>query len=79
MARQADFRARAHAKSLGTAGGRSGLARLLIGSVADKVLRRAEMPLLLYRPEEHQAEDGRHDASATAEAPQGIEQEGTLR
>jgi nucleotide-binding universal stress UspA family protein len=59
--------------------GRSGLARLLIGSVADKVLRRAEMPLLLYRPEEHQAEDGRRDASATAEAPQGIEQEGTLR
>jgi nucleotide-binding universal stress UspA family protein len=30
--------------------GRSGLARLLLGSVADKVLRRAEVPLLLYRP-----------------------------
>lgn len=29
--------------------GRSGLRRLLIGSVADKVLRRAEVPLLLYR------------------------------
>jgi nucleotide-binding universal stress UspA family protein len=32
--------------------GRSGLARLLIGSVADKVLRGAETPLLLYRPRE---------------------------
>jgi nucleotide-binding universal stress UspA family protein len=31
--------------------GRSGLARLLIGSVADKVLRSAEIPLLMYRPE----------------------------
>lgn len=30
--------------------GRGGLARLLIGSVADKVLRGADMPLLLYRP-----------------------------
>jgi nucleotide-binding universal stress UspA family protein len=30
--------------------GRSGLARLLLGSVADKVLRRVEVPLLLYRP-----------------------------
>jgi nucleotide-binding universal stress UspA family protein len=30
--------------------GRSGLARLLIGSVADKVLRGADIPLLLYRP-----------------------------
>jgi nucleotide-binding universal stress UspA family protein len=29
--------------------GRSGVRRLLIGSVADKVLRRAEMPLLLHR------------------------------
>ncbi|HEU5102063.1 MAG TPA: universal stress protein, partial [Roseiflexaceae bacterium] len=31
--------------------GRSGLARLLIGSVADKVLRGAEVPVLVYRPE----------------------------
>lgn len=34
--------------ALSTAG-RSGLRRLLIGSVADKVLRRAEVPLLLHR------------------------------
>jgi nucleotide-binding universal stress UspA family protein len=31
--------------------GRSGIRRLLIGSVADKVLRRAEAPLLLHREE----------------------------
>jgi nucleotide-binding universal stress UspA family protein len=30
--------------------GRSGLARLLIGSVASKVRRGADMPVLLYRP-----------------------------
>jgi nucleotide-binding universal stress UspA family protein len=30
--------------------GRTGLARLLIGSVADKVRRGADMPVLLYRP-----------------------------
>lgn len=38
--------------------GRSGLRRLLIGSVADKVLRRADVPLLLHRddaPVEHDA------------------------
>jgi nucleotide-binding universal stress UspA family protein len=32
--------------------GRHGLARLLVGSVADKVLRGATIPLLLYRPPE---------------------------
>jgi nucleotide-binding universal stress UspA family protein len=31
--------------------GRSGLARLLIGSVADKVRRGADMPVLLFRPQ----------------------------
>jgi nucleotide-binding universal stress UspA family protein len=31
--------------------GRSGLKRLLLGSVADKVLRGSELPLLLIRPE----------------------------
>jgi nucleotide-binding universal stress UspA family protein len=31
--------------------GRSGLARLLLGSVADKVRRGADMPVLLYRPQ----------------------------
>ena len=31
--------------------GRSGLARLLIGSVADKVRRGADVPVLLYRPQ----------------------------
>ncbi|HEY0605015.1 MAG TPA: universal stress protein [Herpetosiphonaceae bacterium] len=30
--------------------GRSGLARLLLGSVADTILHRAKTPLLLYRP-----------------------------
>ena len=34
--------------------GRSGLARLLIGSVADKVRRGADMPVLLYRPQAQQ-------------------------
>lgn len=33
-----------------TTHGRSGVARLLVGSVADKVLRGAEIPLLIYRP-----------------------------
>jgi nucleotide-binding universal stress UspA family protein len=33
--------------------GRSGLRRLLLGSVADKVVRSADMPVLLYHP--HQA------------------------
>ena len=31
--------------------GRSGLRRLLLGSVADKVLRRAEVPMLIHRGE----------------------------
>jgi len=35
-----------------TTHGRSGVARLLVGSVADKVLRGAEVPLLVYRPPE---------------------------
>ena len=30
--------------------GRSGIVRLLLGSVADKVLRGADMPVLIYRP-----------------------------
>jgi nucleotide-binding universal stress UspA family protein len=30
--------------------GRSGLARMLIGSVTDKVVRGAEIPVLVYRP-----------------------------
>lgn len=39
--------------------GRGGLARLLLGSVADKVLRGAEIPVLLYRPrEEHSTDHG---------------------
>lgn len=32
--------------------GQSGLARLLLGSVADKVIRGTEIPVLLYRPQE---------------------------
>ena len=30
--------------------GRSGVKRFLLGSVADKVLRAAEIPMLIYRP-----------------------------
>ncbi len=33
-----------------TTHGRSGLARACLGSVADKVVRGAETPVLLYRP-----------------------------
>lgn len=43
--------------------GRSGLARLLLGSITDKVLRGADVPLLLYRPQE-QLED--HDVEPAA-------------
>lgn len=32
--------------------GRGGLSRLVVGSVADAVLRRATVPLLLFRPRE---------------------------
>lgn len=32
--------------------GRSGLARMVIGSVADEVVRRSHLPVLLVRPEE---------------------------
>jgi nucleotide-binding universal stress UspA family protein len=35
--------------------GRGGVARLLLGSVADKVVRGANVPVLLYRPQEEQA------------------------
>ena len=35
--------------------GRGGLARMLLGSVADKVIRGAEIPVLLYRPQESMA------------------------
>lgn len=38
--------------------GRSGLRRLLIGSVADKILRRAEVPLLLHRDDALAAQGG---------------------
>jgi nucleotide-binding universal stress UspA family protein len=37
--------------------GRSGLARLLLGSVADKVVRAATLPVLLWRPQALRAED----------------------
>ncbi|MCG3140992.1 MAG: putative universal stress protein [Anaerolineae bacterium] len=32
--------------------GRSGLARMMIGSVADEIVRRSNLPVLLVRPEE---------------------------
>jgi nucleotide-binding universal stress UspA family protein len=35
--------------------GRGGVARLLLGSVADKVVRGAQVPVLVYRPQEEQA------------------------
>lgn len=35
--------------------GRGGVARLLLGSVADKVVRGANVPVLLYRPQQEQA------------------------
>jgi nucleotide-binding universal stress UspA family protein len=38
--------------------GRGGLARVLLGSVADKVLRGATAPVLLYHPLAHK--EGRH-------------------
>jgi len=47
-----------HATAIGadlivvTTHGQSGLARLLLGSVADKVIRGTEIPVLLYRPRE---------------------------
>jgi nucleotide-binding universal stress UspA family protein len=46
--------ARAHAVDLIALAthGRSGVARWLLGGVADKVLRSAELPVLLYRPQE---------------------------
>jgi nucleotide-binding universal stress UspA family protein len=43
--------------------GRSGLPRLLIGSVADKVRRGADMPVLLYRPQATPAADQAADES----------------
>jgi len=36
--------------------GRSGLAHVLLGSVAEKVVRKAECPVLTVRPEDHQFE-----------------------
>ena len=50
-----------HATAIGadlivvTTHGQSGLARLLLGSVADKVIRGTEIPVLLYRPQESSA------------------------
>jgi nucleotide-binding universal stress UspA family protein len=36
--------------------GRSGLQRIMVGSIADKVVHRASMPVLLVRPPESQSE-----------------------
>ena len=46
--------------------GRSGLTRLVVGSVADKVRRGAEMPVLLYRPQAPDESTGRCRAAAVA-------------
>ena len=44
--------ARTHAGAIAMAShGRGGLLRLVLGSVADEVVRHAELPVLLYRPE----------------------------
>jgi nucleotide-binding universal stress UspA family protein len=43
--------------------GRSGLARLMIGSVANKVRRGADMPVLLYRPQASAPADRSADAT----------------
>jgi len=43
--------------------GRRGLARLLVGSVADKVLRGATTPMLLYRPWTHNEKAGADGAA----------------
>jgi nucleotide-binding universal stress UspA family protein len=59
--------------------GRSGLTRLLIGSVADKVLRRAEKPLLLYRPTSPYDRVRYQPASAAADTPRRTVQEEVLR
>jgi nucleotide-binding universal stress UspA family protein len=59
--------------------GRSGLARLLIGSVADKVLRGAEVPLLLYRPKLPDDQVGHRATSAIANASHTIVQEELVR
>ena len=42
-------------KRIGEAHGRGGLKRLLLGSVADKVLRGATTPVLVYRPVDRSA------------------------
>ena len=49
--------------------GRSGLGRLLLGSVADKVVRRTDVPLLLYRPTFPPDSARLQSASAMAETP----------
>ena len=36
--------------------GRGGLSRMLIGSVTDKVVRSAEIPILVYGPKDHEAQ-----------------------
>jgi nucleotide-binding universal stress UspA family protein len=49
--------------------GRSNLGRLLLGSVADKVLRRTDIPLLVYRPTFPPEFARRQSASAMVETP----------
>lgn len=39
--------------------GRTGIARLVMGSVADKVLREVDLPMLLYRPTDDESEDAK--------------------
>lgn len=48
--------------------GRGGVSRLMLGSIADKVMRRGEVPLLLHRPRTVDLRTGERTANARAEA-----------
>ena len=49
--------------------GRTGIARLVMGSCADAVLRGAPQAMLLYRPTERGAESGHVERPAPETAP----------
>lgn len=49
--------------------GRSGLARAFLGSVAARVTRTAECPVLTVKRAEHRPEDARREAAAPSAAP----------
>lgn len=51
--------------------GRGGVSRLLLGSVADKVVRGATVPVLIYRPPRAGAESAEHERAGVAAANRG--------